>query len=212
MAWCAGCWYQTGVAWCAGCRSGGRLPFKSIDQVSHVFLQKDVDVFEGIFIGGGIEVEGAAEEMAGRVGDEELCSCCRIAAYFKENAADAVWGSDDGILDGAGFVGMFEGHLIGVVLKFIKGVWSYLFVADVDTGAKPGKVDIDPVGIFGNGVEIAAIPDNAGINRVFEGIGKLRAVEGLVLMRGEIDLKIASSFWGIDPIAGKESKKSQEQQ
>ena len=164
---------------------------------------------EGVFIGGGVEVEGAAEKMVRRVGDEELCGCRRIAAYFKEDAADAVWRLYDGILDGAGLDGMFEGHFIGVVLQLVKGVpllrvWgkltlvrllSYRFVADVDAGAKTRKVDIYPIWVFGDSVEIAAVPDNVGINGIFEGIGKVRAVEALVLMRREVDLKITSPFW-----------------
>ena len=150
---------------------------------------------EGVFIGGSVEIKGAAKEMAGRVGDEELCGCRRIAANFKKDAAYAIWRLYDGIFNRAGLVGMFEGHLIGVVLQLVKAVWSYLFVADVDAGAEPGEVDIDPVWIFGDGVEIAAVPDDVSINGIFEGIGKVRAVEGLVLMRREVDFKITSPFW-----------------
>ena len=152
-------------------------------------------MLQGVFVGGSVEIEGAAEEMAGRVGDEELCGCRGIAAYFKEDAADAVGCLYDGILDGAGLVGMFEGHLVGVVLQLVKIVFSYLFVADVDAGAEPGEVDIDPVWIFGDSVEIAAVPYDVGIDGIFEGIGKVGAVEGLVLMRRKVDLKITPPFW-----------------
>ncbi len=163
--------------------------------MGYILLQKLVDVFQRVFIWGGVEIKGAAEKMVRRVGDEELCGCRRITAYFKEDAAYAVGRPYDGIFDGAGLIGMFEGHLIGVVLQLVEAVLAYLFVADVDAGAKPGEVDIDPVWIFGDGVEIAAVPDDVGINGIFEGIGKFGAVKGLVLMRRKVDFKITSPFW-----------------
>ncbi len=77
---------------------------------------------EGVFIGGGIEIKGAPEKMTGRVGDEELRGSSRIATYFKENAADAIGGFYNGIFNGTGLVGMFEGHFIGIVLQLVKTI------------------------------------------------------------------------------------------
>ena len=105
---------------------------------------------------------------------------------------------------------MFEGHFIGVISKLVEGVWAYLFIADVDAGAKTGEIDIYPIWIFGYGIEITAVPDDIGVNGIFECIGEVGAIEGLVLVRREVYFKIPSPFGRIGVIAGIQGKKGRE--
>ena len=124
----------------------------------HVFLEEGVYVFEGIFVGGGVEVEGAAEEVAGGVGDEELFGGGGVASDFKEDAADPVGGVHGGVVDAAGFDGVFEGHFVGVVAQFFEvGPGVDLFVAYIDAGVECREVYVDPVRVFGYGIEVGAI-------------------------------------------------------
>ena len=77
-----------------------------------------------------------------------------------------------------------------------------MLIADIDLCVKTGKVDIDPVGIFRNGVEKAGIADNICIDWIVETIGIAGAVEGLVLVRREIDPEIAASLRRVGAVAG----------
>jgi len=106
---------------------------------------------------------------------------------------------------------VFEGHFIRVIPEFVKAVPSYLLIADIDAGAKPGEIDIYPVGVFGYGIEVTAVPDDVGIYGVFESIREVRTIEGLVLVRRKIYFEISSSFGRIDVIAGVQGKNDQEQ-
>jgi len=80
-----------------------------------------------------------------------------------------------------------------------------VLIADIDRCAETGEVDIDPVGIFGNGVEEAAVPGDAGVDGIVESIGIAGLVEGLVFVWGEIDFEIAFPFGGIVTVAGQEA-------
>ena len=80
-----------------------------------------------------------------------------------------------------------------------------VLIADIDRCAKTGEVNIDPVGIFGNRVEEAAIAGDAGVDGIVESIGIAGLVEGLVFVWGEIDLEIAFPFGGIGTVAGHEA-------
>jgi hypothetical protein len=177
--------------------------------VGHILPDKRIDVGKGVLVGGGIEIEGSAEKMAGRVGEEELLGRGRLTADLKENAGDASGVPDDGILDGTGFDRMLKGHLIGVIPQPVKTVVTYFLVADIDTSAKTGEVNIYPVGILGYGVKIAAVPDDTRIDRVLKCIGEIGAIERLVLMGRKVDFKITSSLGGVPPVAGKQCKKGQ---
>ena len=177
----------------------------------HILLEELVDDTEGILVGGRIEIKSAAKKMAGGVGQEELIGGGGVTAYVEEDAADAVGCLDDGLIDGAGFGGMFEGHFESVVAELVKLVGAYSLIADIDTGVKAGEIDIDPIGIFGYGIEKTAVAYDPGVDGIFECIGEPGLVEGLVLVGGEIYLKITASFWGVDAITGKEEGEGQEQ-
>ena len=189
---------------------GGRFPAKGIDQVGHIFLDKGVDMREGILVGGGVKIERAPQKMVDRVGDEELFAGGGVTAHFKEDAADAIWCIYHRIIDGTGLIGVFEGHFIGVIPELIEGVLPYLFIADVDAGAKTGEINIYPIWVFGYGIEITAVPDDIGVNGIFECVREVGAVEGLVLVGREVYFKIPSSFGRIDVIAGRQGKKGRE--
>ena len=80
-----------------------------------------------------------------------------------------------------------------------------VLIADIDRCAETGEVDIDPVGIFGNGVEEAAVAGDAGIDGIVESIGIAGLVEGLVFVWGKIDLEIAFPFGSVGTVAGQEA-------
>ena len=80
-----------------------------------------------------------------------------------------------------------------------------VLITDIDRCAETGKVDIDPVRVFGNGVEEAAITGDAGVDGIVESIGIAGLVEGLVFVWGEIDLEIAFPFGGVVTVAGQEA-------
>jgi hypothetical protein len=178
----------------------------------HICFEEFVDNAQGIFIGGGIEIEGAAEEVAGGVGEEELIGGSGVPADVEVDAADAVGGLDDGLVDGAGFGGMFESHFEGVIAEPVEtvagsaaaGLWSYCLVADIDTGGEAREVHVYPIGVLGEGIEVAAVLYDIGVYRIFEGIREAGLVECLVLMWGEVYFEIASSFGSIHAIAGKQ--------
>lgn len=51
-----------------------------------VFAEKVIYRAEGIFVGGSIEIEGAAQEMPDRIGNEKLVGGGGIASEGKINA------------------------------------------------------------------------------------------------------------------------------
>ncbi len=161
---------------------------------------------EGVFIGSGIEIKRSAKEMPGRIGKEELLGGGGIASDLEVNTADPIGGQHDRVVDRAGLIGMLEGHLIGVAAQLVKLVRSYFLVADIDAGAEAGEVYIDPVRILGDRIEIAAVPDDRGVDWIIERIGKSRFIEGLVLVGRKVYLEVSSSFGGIDAVAGKTKK------
>lgn len=80
-----------------------------------------------------------------------------------------------------------------------------ILITDIDRCAETGKIDIDPVRVFGDGVEEAAIACDAGVDGIVESIGIAGLVEGLVFVWGEIDPEIAFPFGGIGAVAGHEA-------
>jgi hypothetical protein len=182
----------------------------------HIFLEEPVDDPKGVFIGGGVKIEGSPEEMADGIGDEELVGCGCVAAHIEKDAADPIGCFYDGLVDGAGLIGMLESHFKGIIPEFVKTVarllrvctlacrWPDLFVADIDPGAEAGKIDIDPIWVFGFCLEKARIAYHLGIYGIFEGIRIARLVKSLVLMGREIYFEIPFSFGGIDTIAGED--------
>ena len=183
----------------------------------HICFEEFVDDAQGIFVRGGIEIEGAAEEVVGGVGEEELIGGSGVSADVEVDAADAVGGLDDGLVNGAGFGGMFERHFEGIVAEPVKsvagsaaaGLGSYCLVADIDTGGEAGEVHVYPIRVLGKGIEVAAIFYDIGVDRIFEGIREAGLVECLVLMWGEVYFEIASSFGSIHAIAGKQEGQQQ---
>src|SRR6185437_1213975 len=165
-----------------GCRSGRNFPPEGIDQMFHILFEKRVDDAQRILIRGGIEIQGAAQEMTRSIGKEELIGSRSVAPDMEKDAADAVGGLNDGLIDGTGLDAVLEGHFKGVVPQLVEFVWPYLFVTDVNACVESRKVDIDPIGILRQSIEKAGVFNDAGINRVFKGIGIPRFIEDLVLM------------------------------
>jgi hypothetical protein len=159
--------------------------------------------------------------MARGIRQVELLRGSGVTADVKKYTAYAIRGVDHGLVDGAGFYGMLVGHLKGVVREFVKGIWpsangplvrqAYLFIADVDAGIEAGEVDIDPVWIFGDRIEKAAVLDDIGVDGIVEAERIVRPVKCLVYMGWKIDPEIASSFWGVVTIAGNQAGECQQQ-
>ena len=176
--------------------------------MGHILLEEKIDDAQGIFIGGRIEIQGAAEKIPGGIGDKELLGRGGIAPDVEEDAADPIGRMHGGILDRTGLIGVFECHFEGIFPQLVEAVGSYLLVADIDPCVESGKVYIDPIGVFRPGLEEAGIPDDIGVYGVFKGIGKIFLVEGLVLMGWKIDFEVPSFFGRIDLITGKEQANS----
>lgn len=181
---------------------GGVLPTEGTDQMIHVLFEKLVDHAEGVLVWRRVKIEGAAEEVVGGIGDEELFGRCSVAADVEEYPPYPIFGDEGRVVDGAGLIGMFKGELVGVVAQPVEFVWAYLLIADIDTCSEAGEVDVYPPGIGCYAIEIGAVLHDVGIDGVFEGIGIAGFVEGLVFVRREVDLEIAPPFGGIDRVAG----------
>jgi hypothetical protein len=203
-------WYKyTSFARRGDVRGAGIPPPEGIDKMLHVLFQELIDNAQGVFIGGGIEIKGSAEKMLRGIGEEELVGGSGIAANVEVDAANAVGGLDHRLIDGACLIGMFEGHFESVFPQLIEFVWSYGFVADINTCSEPGEIDVDPIGILGHCIEKAAVPDDIRIHRIFERIWKSRLIKGLILMAGEIYFEIAPSFGSINAVTGNKKKEYQ---
>ena len=115
--------------------------------------------------------------MAGGIRQEELLGGSGIAADVKKDTADAIGVVDDGLVDRAGFNGVLKGHFEGVVDELVKFVWPYLLIADIDAGVEAGEIHIDPIRIFGDRIEKAAVLDDLRVNGIFEAERIVRLVE-----------------------------------
>jgi len=145
--------------------------------------------------------------MAGSIRQEELLGRRRIAPDMEKDAADAIGCMDHRLIDGAGLGRMLERQFKRIIDKLVETIApraSNPLIADIDPCAEAGKVDIDPIGILRYAVEEAAVFEDIGIDRIVEAIGVAGAIEGLVLMPGEIDTKIAARFWRVGAVAGLE--------
>ena len=158
--------------------------------------------------------------MAGGIGQEELLGGGCVAADMEKDAADAIWGMDHGLVDRAGLGGMLVSHLEGIVGEFVVGVArplrmagnrSDLLIADIDPCPELGEVNVDPIGVLRYRIEKAAVPDDIGINRVFEAIRIAGAVKSLVFMPREIDPEVSPASWRVGAVAGGEAGKGQQE-
>ena len=123
--------------------------------------------------------------MPGGIGHEELLCGCSISTHIKEDPADAQGRYHCGIFDGAGFKAMFISHFVGIVAQLVEIIQPDLFITNINPGPELWKINIDPVRVFGFLLKKTGIPDNTGIFGIFEGIGEVRQVEGLVFMGRE---------------------------
>ena len=98
------------------------FPLEGVDQVGQVFLEEIVNDAEGVFVGGGIKIKGAAEKVAGGIGEIELLGGGGIPADGKKDTPYAVGRLDDGRLDRAGLISMFIGHFEGIVAELVKRI------------------------------------------------------------------------------------------
>jgi len=172
--------------------------------MDHIFLQKVIDGLQGILVGGGIEIQGAPQEMSGRVGNKKLMGGGGIPPYIEKNTPYPIGGPDQGLIDRRSLVCVFKGHLEGVIPELFEAVVSYVLVADVDLCVEPGEIDVDPVGVLGFYLEEGAVLYHVGIHGVFEGIRIARLVEGAILVPGQVDLKVSSSFGVVIAVTGRE--------
>ena len=143
--------------------------------------------------------------MAGSIRQEELLSSGSVAANVEKDATDTIWGVDHGLVDRAGLDGVLVGHLECIVGQFIVRIGPNLLIAYINSGAKAGKVHIDPIGVLRHRIEKAAVLDDVCIDGVLKAIGIARAIERLILVRGEIDPEIPPAFGGVRVIAGLEA-------
>jgi hypothetical protein len=202
-------------------------PTKSINKVRHVLLEEPVDDPKGVFIGGSIKIQGAPKEVVERIGDEKLIGRRRVAAHIEEDAAHSIRRFYDGLVNGTSLISVLKSHLEGVFPEVVKcGAWlsgvrrrftlagrrADLFVADIDPGAEPWKVDIDPIRVFRLRFEKARIPHYVGIYGILKGIRVAGLVESLILVGREIYSEIALSFGGIDVIAGEDQGRTGKEQ
>jgi len=85
-------------------------------------LQEVVDDAEGVFVGGGVKIKRASEEVAGGIGEIELLGGRGVTADGEKDAADAVGRLDDSRLDRAGLISMFVGHFEGIVAELVERI------------------------------------------------------------------------------------------
>jgi hypothetical protein len=189
----------------------GVLPAEAVDQMVHVLFEELVDHCKGIFIRRRVEIEGAAEEMVGCVRDKELFGRSCIAADVKEDPSYPVAGYKGGVFDGAGLITVLESELEGVVAQLVKFVGAYHFVTDIDACAEAGEVDIYPPRVLGHGIEISAVLQDIGIDRILEAVGEAGLVKGLILMGREINFKIAPPLGGVNRVTGEEKGEDEDQ-
>ena len=176
----------------------------------HILLEEAVDDPKGIFIGCGIKIQCSPQEILYRIGDKELFGCGGVPADIEKDATDPVAGHHWGVIDGAGLIGMFKGHFIGILPELVKAIGADGLVADIDPGIEPGEVDIDPIGVFGSGIEKARIPDDGRIGGIFKCVGESRLVKGLILVWREVYFEISFSFGCIYAVAGRKGCSRQE--
>jgi len=158
----------------------------------HICLQEVIDGLEGIFVGGGIEIQGAPQEVFGRISDEELVSCGCIPPYVEKDASYPIGCLDRGLINGGGLVGVLEGHLKGVIPQLVESVVSDILIADVDLCVKAGEIDVDPIRVFRLCLEESAVLHHIRVHGVFEGIGVARLIESAIFVPGQVDLEIPS--------------------
>ena len=191
---------------CSGACGAGIPPFKSVDQVLHVFFQELVDDAQGILIGRGIEIKRPAEKMFCSIGEEELVGRSGVPTDIEIDAADTIGRLDHGLIDRTGLIAVFEGHFEGIFAQLVEFVRAYILVADINTRIEPGKIDIDPIGILGHRIKKAAVFDDPGVYGVFERIRKTRLIKGLIFMPGEIYFEITPPFGSINAITGQKQQ------
>ncbi len=180
----------------------GVLPFKRIDQVLQVGLEKVDDDPQGILIRGCVEIKCAAQKVAGTVGQKKLPGGGCVAANVKKNAAYAVGCMDERLVDGTGFDGVLVNHLECIVAELVEIIGADLFIADVYPGRQAGEVDIDPIRVLGDGIEEAAVLENIGVDGIVKAEWVALPVEGLVFMGRKVDPEVSPSFWRIRTVAG----------
>lgn len=168
----------------------------------HVLLEKLIDYAQRVFIWCSIEIKRPAEKITGRIGKKELIGRGRISADIEIDTADTIGGLDHGLIDRTGFQTMLERHLESIFPQFFELIWPYGLVADIDTAVKPGKIDIDPVGILRNRIKKTTVLEHIGVHRIFECIRKTGLIEHPVFMLREVDLKITPPLGSVNTIAG----------
>lgn len=189
------------------------FPLQGVYEVLEVFAKEVVDGADGVFVRGGVEVEGTTEEVVNGIGNEKLVGGGGIAFEGKINAVDAAGGGKGLWLDGRGFIGvLFIGQRKCIVDQGVEVVSAYLFVTDVDAAVELRKVNVDPVRIFGRPLKKGSILHDLCIGRVFETIGIARLVERLVGFLWKIYFEKTPWLISILAVAGKQEQQQSEAQ
>ena len=70
-----------------------------------------------------------------------------------------------------------------------------LFITDVNSGMKTGKIYIDPIWVFRFVTKECRITDNIPIYRIFKRIREIGLIECLVSMSWKLNPEITTGFW-----------------
>lgn len=145
------------------------FPLQRIDHMFEIFLEEIIHNREGVLIGRYVKIQGAAQEMPGGIGEEELFCSSGIPAYLEVHAMYTIGSSHSRIRYFRGFGGMFIGHFVGVVHQFHEIFpAAYILVADVHFSIKAGDLDIDPVWIVGIRIKKSGILFHCGIHGILK--------------------------------------------
>jgi hypothetical protein len=173
--------------------------------VVHIFLQEVIDRLQGVFVGSGIEIQGASQEVFGCVGNEELVGCGRISSYIERDASYPIGRMYQRLVDGRSLVSVLKGHLKSVVPQLVESVaiGSNVLIADVELCVEPGKIDVDPIRVFRFCLEESAVLHYISVHGIFEGIGVAWLIESTVLMPGQVYFEVSPSFWVVFAVTGR---------
>ena len=168
-----------------------RAPADGLDEVVDVLLDVGEDGGQGIVVGGAVDVERPAEEMARAVGGPELVGAGHILPLeVVGGAVNAVLPVDELLLVDAGGVGVvvFEELERGVHLPREVFLAMQLLVGEEDIALVVGIADVNPflapqVFLPHHGGKPALLESEGQRGGVVEGVGMLRQVDAQVGLR-----------------------------
>lgn len=190
----------------------GLPPLHRIDQVPEVLLQKIVDRLQRVGVGRDRKIKGAPDKMTCRVRYKKLIAGGRIALQREVDAPGARWRGKFPGLDGGGLIRvLLIGKGKGVVHQRVQFVRADLLVRNMDPSIETGKIDIDPIGVFGLPVKKQGILDYFSVHGVFEGIRITGLIEKLISFWGQGDGKVSPGTGAEIAVAGNGNSGYQDQ-